>query len=138
MNILFLLQNKTSVCYLEDDCTVRCGLEKMRAHGYSAIPVITKDGDYCGCVSEGDFLWHIIDYQNNSIRDKENVLIRDIIRVGWNPAVRVEAQIEELLERAVNQNFIPVVDDRNKFIGIITRKDIFKYMIRAYQKQKVR
>ena len=35
--------------------------------------------------------------------------------------------IEELLMRAMNQNFIPVVDDRNLFIGIVTRKDVIKH-----------
>ena len=29
--------------------------------------------------------------------------------------------------RAINQNFVPVVDDQGSFIGIITRKSIIKY-----------
>ena len=36
-----------------------------------------------------------------------------------------------MLDRALNQNFIPVVDDQKNFIGIITRKEIIKYF---YQK----
>lgn len=35
--------------------------------------------------------------------------------------------MEELINRAMNQNFVPVVDDQDKFIGIITRKDIIQY-----------
>lgn len=35
--------------------------------------------------------------------------------------------MEDMLNRALNQNFVPVVDDRKMFIGIITRKDIIKY-----------
>ena len=27
----------------------------------------------------------------------------------------------------MNQNFVPVMDDDGKFIGIVTRKDIIKY-----------
>mgnify|MGYP002224967677 CR=1 FL=1 len=34
------------------------------------------------------------------------------------------ATIDEMIERASNQNYVPVVDDRNVFIGIITRRDI--------------
>ena len=62
MNVLMLLKPKSEVEYLIDTYTLRQGLEKMRAHGYTAIPVISKDGEYMGCVSEGDFLWHIIDH----------------------------------------------------------------------------
>ena len=35
--------------------------------------------------------------------------------------------MEELLSAAMNQNFIPVVDDLGTFIGIVTRKDIIRY-----------
>ena len=35
---------------------------------------------------------------------------------------------DEILSRAYNQNFVPVVDDRDVFIGIIKRRDIIKYL----------
>lgn len=127
MNALFLLKSKASVALVYDNNTLRQGLERMRAHGYTAIPVINQEGDYVGCISEGDFLWHMVDSGEIDIRSQEKCLIRDVIREGWNPAVRVDVSMDELLERAMNQNFIPVVDDRNKFIGIITRRDIISY-----------
>ena len=36
--------------------------------------------------------------------------------------------MNELVEIAINQNFVPVLDDRNLFIGIVTRKDIMLYL----------
>ena len=60
MNIAYFLIPKSSVAYLYDDFTFRQGLEKMRHHGYTAIPVITRDGRYMGTVSEGDFLWRLL------------------------------------------------------------------------------
>ena len=41
--------------------------------------------------------------------------------------VRITATIEELMEKAVTQNFVPVVDDLDSFIGIVTRRDIIRY-----------
>ena len=38
--------------------------------------------------------------------------------------------MEELLGQAQMQNFVPVIDDRNVFIGIITRSEIIKYFIK--------
>lgn len=129
MNILFLLRIKNDVSYIYDDNTLRQGLEKMKSHGYTAIPVITREGDYVGTISEGDFLWHIIKYGRGSIKDQEDYYVRDIIRKDYMRPVKVSATVEELLESAMNQNFVPVVDDRNKFIGIVTRRDIIKYFI---------
>lgn len=137
MNAIFLLKNKDEVSFLYEDHTVRQGLEKMRAHGYTAIPVITHDGDYVGCISEGDFLWHMIDAGDNSIRSMEDVSILEIMRPDFNPAVRVDVSMKELLNRAKEQNFVPVVDDRYKFIGIVTRKDIIAYFQSVYESEEL-
>ena len=61
MNIAYLLVPKQNVAYLYDDFTLRQALEKMRSHGYAAIPVINRDNQYVGTVSEGDFLWYLVD-----------------------------------------------------------------------------
>jgi CBS domain-containing protein len=132
VNILYLLRIKNEVKYIYDTNTLRQGIEKMRNHGYTAIPVISESGDYIGTISEGDFLWHILRYGEGSLKAQEDFLIRDIVRDDFMPAVRVTATAEELVERAMNQNFVPVVDDRNKFIGIVTRRDIIKYFIEKY------
>ena len=42
--------------------------------------------------------------------------------------------MDELLHRAVNQNFVPVVDDLGTFIGIVTRQDIIIAFIDKIEK----
>lgn len=133
MNIAYFLIPKSSVAYLYDDFTFRQGLEKMRHHGYTAIPVISRDGQYVGTVSEGDFLWRILEVNQDdqrafSMREMEQLHICDIIRSDHHyPSVRITVSMDDLLTSAMNQNFIPVVDDYNCFIGIVTRKDIIRY-----------
>ena len=129
MNVIKLLKPKTTVQYIFEDNTLRQGLEKMRAHSYTAIPVISQDGKYVGTVSEGDFLYYILDQRNNSLKAKEKHLVRDILREGFNPAVRIDVTMDELLERAMRQNFVPVTDDFDTFIGIVTRQDIIRNFI---------
>lgn len=124
MNIISLLKSKNTVSYLYAENTLRQGLEKMKAHGYTAIPVITNDGDYVGCISEGDFLWYLTNYPECDRKSLEHIFIRDIMRSDFNPAVSIDVSFDVLFDRIINQNFVPVVDDRNKFIGIITRRDI--------------
>lgn len=126
MNILSLLKYKGSVAYLFDDNTLRQGLEKMRYHGYTAIPVITRDGIYKGTVSEGDFLWHCVDSGKYDIKEQELFTVNDIIRPDWNPPAKISISIEDLVNMVMDQNFVPMIDDRGVFIGIITRKDIIK------------
>ena len=128
MNIAYFLLPKGRVAYLYDDCTFRQGLEKMRHHGYTALPVISRIGQYVGTVSEGDFLWRILSEQGPcTMRDLEQLQVRDLLRGNLYPPVRITVTMDELLESAMNQNFIPVVDDAGSFIGIVTRKDIIRY-----------
>ncbi|WP_295582084.1 CBS domain-containing protein [uncultured Oscillibacter sp.] len=138
MNIAYFLLPKNRVAYLYDDCTFRQGLEKMRHHGYTAIPVITRNGQYVGTVSEGDFLWQLLnevpaERQVCSMKDLEQLRIRDILQQDNYPSVRITVSMEELLNSAMHQNFIPVVDDLGNFTGIVTRKDIIRYF--AEQKE---
>lgn len=127
MNIMALLRAKSTVAYLTDTCTVRQGLEKFRAHGYTAIPVIREDGSYAGSITEGDFLWHILDTEPK-LYEQENYRVSQIIRSDFNPAARIDIKPEELLARILQQNFVPMVDDRNLFIGIITRQDVIRFI----------
>ena len=76
MNILFLLRPKVTVAFLYHDNTLRQGLEKMRAHGYTALPVIERDGTYAGTVNEGDFLWHMVDHGNADMKAQEACFVR--------------------------------------------------------------
>ncbi|WP_369281773.1 CBS domain-containing protein [Oscillibacter sp. GMB15532] len=129
VNIAYFLTPKNSVSYLYDDFTFRQGLEKMRRHGYSAIPVIARDGTYIGTVSEGDFLWRLLDAEDAqdgvfTKKTAEKLFVQDLLRDNTYTAVPITASIDHLLSLALNQNFIPVVDDLGKFIGIVTRKDI--------------
>lgn len=131
MNVLMLLIPKESVHYVYDYNTLRQGLEKMRAHSYTALPVINSEGGYAGTVSEGDFLYYILDSRESGIESQEKHNIRDILREGFNPAVKINVGMDELIDRAKNQNFVPVTDDWGTFIGIVTRQDIIKQFVKT-------
>ena len=130
MNVISLLIPKGQVAYLYDDFTVRQGLEKLRNGGYTALPVLSRDGSYVGTVSEGDFLWNILDRGDNNLKAQERVGLKSIIRPGFNPAVHVDVELGELLDRAMKQSFIPVVDDRGAMVGIVTRQNIIRRLTR--------
>ena len=126
-NILFFLTPKALCAFLYDDYTVRQALEKMEVAGYSALPILTRDGEYRGTLTEGDVLWAMKNMCDLNLRVAERVRIMDISRRKDNIPVPVSTTMHELVERARTQNFVPVVDDKNTFIGIVTRSSIIKY-----------
>lgn len=134
MNIASFILPKVEVAYLRDHMTIRQGLEKMRRSGYTAIPVIDREDRYVGVISEGDFLWAILERNSNmediTMKKLEHMTIRDLIRMDKVRPVCIDTNMEQLLGQAQNQNFVPVIDDRSVFIGIITRSDIIKYFVK--------
>jgi len=127
MNILFFLKPKSDIAYIYDHFTMRQALEKMKHYGYTAIPVINKTGEYVGTLREGDLLWSILDLHAFDDHITEQHYVKNILKGRQNEPVNVNAAIEDLLLMAMNQNFIPVTDDRGLFIGIVTRRDIMQY-----------
>ncbi len=134
MNILFFLTPKETVAYVEEDDTLRQVLEKMEHHGYTAIPLLAKDGRYIGTITEGDLLWFLKDRNFPDLKLLEEMPITSIERRRDNQAVCIQASMEDLFDKVTNQNFVPVVDDKRVFIGIVTRKDLLLYLAKKAQK----
>jgi CBS domain-containing protein len=126
-NILFFLTPKAMCAFLYDDYTVRQALEKMEAAHYAALPILNRKGEYCGTLTEGDVLWAMKNMCYMDIRQAEAHRIMEISRRKDNVPVRVTTSMYDLVERASAQNFVPVVDDKDTFIGIITRRAIINY-----------
>ncbi len=127
MNIMFFLKPKSGVAHIYDDDTVRQVLERMEYHRYSCIPMLNRQGKYVGSITEGDLLWWLKGNHNLNLKLAEMVSIQEVgRRLDYKP-VRAEAKMEDLMEKAMEQNFVPVVDDQGNFSGIITRKDIIGY-----------
>ena len=127
MNVLFFLTPKSEVAYIYDDYTMRQTLEKMEYHRYSSIPIINKKGEYVGTMTEGDLLWSIKNDFNLNLKSLEDICISSVRRKMDNKPISVNASIEDLVSKSMNQNFVPVIDDQNIFIGIIKRRDIIDY-----------
>lgn len=126
-SILFFLTPKAMCAYLYDDYSIRQALEKMEAAGYAAIPILSRRGEYRGTLTEGDLLWAMKNMCYMDMRQAEARRVMEISRRKDNIPVRVTASMHDLVERASNQNFVPVVDDYGSFIGLITRKAIIQY-----------
>ena len=126
-NILFFLTPKAMCAYLYDDYTLRQALEKMESAGFAALPILNHRGEYRGTLTEGDLLWGLKNMCYMDMRQAEAHRIMEISRRKDNIPVRVTTSMKDLVDRASTQNFVPVVDDKDTFIGIITRRSIIQY-----------
>ncbi|MCC8101725.1 MAG: CBS domain-containing protein [Clostridiales bacterium] len=133
MNILFYLLPKRDVIYVYDDYTLRQAMNEMGEYCYSAVPIITREGVYAGTLTEGDILWEIKNHGTAALRGPDGIRVGAMKRRRDNQPVNVNCEIEDLIQTSMNQNFVPVVDDDQVFIGIVTRKSIIEYFYNRYK-----
>ena len=127
-SIIQLITPKKVTYYILDTSTIRQALEKFDAHKFSVVPLLDKDGRYTGTLSEGDILRYIKNNSNFDISVAENVLVKDIEHYRPYKSLKIDATIEEVYALALDQNFVPLVDDRDFYIGIIKRKDVLIHL----------
>ena len=127
MNIFPFMTLKAETKYLLDTFTLRQALEKMEFYRYSVIPLLDDGGRYIGTLSEGDLLRYIKKDLDFDLTKGEDVKIADITRYRSYKPLSLESTLEDLIELAMEQNFIPILDDRGVFMGIIRRRTILEY-----------
>ena len=136
MNILRLMLPKSAVEYIDTDSTVRQALEKMRYHRYVAIPVIDGEGMYVGTLRKDDLFKYFLDSETFDARAAERDSVMSILDIGYSKPIYHNASVNELIELVKEHNFVPVVDDRGCFIGIILRRDVLNFLLKFYESEK--
>lgn len=128
MNTAMLLKPKSMVAYIYGDLLAKEGLKEFIAHGFTAVPVIDREGMYLGVVSERDFLYRLLDAGSVEAADANGYTVADLVSDTRFEAVTIDADMDILFNRIIEQNFVPVIDSRGMFSGIVTRKDVLMHM----------
>ena len=129
MNILSFLTPKSEVTCVKLSFSLRQTMEKMENCSYTAVPVLDDEEKYVGTLTEGDLLWYLKERSFPSIYEAQKLSLSDVERKTVVSAVGVNTKMDELLNASLGQNFVPVIDDRGVFIGIVTRKKLIQYFI---------
>ena len=132
-NVAFFLVPKKEVAYLPINCTMRQAMERMENRGFRAVPIIDEDNKYVGTLSEGDLLWKFKNTPGLTLKGTEKIMLKDIPRRMDNQPVRIYASINDLITLVIDQNFVPVVDDHDVFIGIVRRREVLEHYTKQNQ-----
>lgn len=134
MNLAKIMIPKVSTVFLRETQTVRQGWEIMNRHGYTAIPVIDSEGRYIGTVSEGDFLKFVMSAGTTDTQNMERHRVSQLVRKDFCPPLQIDADIHQVIDSILNQNFLPIVDGRNALCGILTRRGVILYFAEELQR----
>ena len=134
MNILRFILPKSSVEYIYTTSSVRQALEKMRYHHYVAIPVLDEEGIYVGTLRNDDLFKYFQKNGSFDYKAAERDSVMKILDKDYSKPLYHNASVNELIENVKEHNFVPVVDDRGCFIGIVLRRDVLNFLLSYYEK----
>lgn len=92
MNLLFFLTPKQDVLYIYEDFTLRQTLEKWANQRFATIPVLKRNGEYVGTITEGDILWGMKNLHGLDLEASEDVPIASFPRRRDYKAVTVTTE----------------------------------------------
>ena len=117
--------------FFKKQMTVEQAVEKLLASEYIGGPVVDDIGHVIGWLSEQDCLDKMI---AASYYCELVALVADIMH---KPCLTVKADLSivDLAEQMLKTKpkIYPVVDDNNRFIGLITRKGVLKAMSKQFE-----
>jgi len=120
---------KKLTLYLNINTTVRQAVEIFDVHKFSVVPIVDELGHYAGTLSEGDLLRYLKNELKFDYKKAEKVSIKEIEKYRSYRELTIDSLLPEYFSLSLEQNFVPVVDDKGIYIGIIKRKEIIKYLL---------
>ena len=131
MNVAFFLTPKDAVVWVPSTVTLLEALAVMQPHRHSAVPILDpEEGRYLGTLTEGDALLHLQKADKPWREAAAATRVSEIDRWLKNDPIHIQDEMEMLIARVVVQSFVPVVDDRSVFVGLVLRKNVIDYCAR--------
>jgi CBS domain-containing protein len=126
MDVASFLTPKSEVVWVSASGTVEQALERMKPNGFAAVPILDDDGCYVGTLSTSDLMWFLLDagaaWQERA-RTSSLLLVQRRLN---GVAVHIDTGVAVLVARAIEQSFVPVVGERDVFVGIVRRRPVIE------------
>lgn len=96
----------------------------MQTRKFHHLPVVDADGHLVGILAERDLLIASMHYLQTPIEVSE-IMTRTVMTIGADTPISDAATL--MVKHAIGG--LPVMDDRNEIIGIITETDVFRAFV---------
>ncbi|PAV29401.1 CBS domain-containing protein [Virgibacillus profundi] len=141
----FMIKDVISVT---KDATIKELLEKLVTNGIGGVPVLDKDNQLLGVISDGDVIRYLQPKGRNVydmfamvlVSEKESLTyklkyaldkqVNEIMRKKGIHTVHPDDNIEKALAIFSRYHFkkIPVINDSNQVVGVLSRGDLIRFI----------
>ncbi|WP_291453754.1 cyclic-di-AMP-binding protein CbpB [Abiotrophia sp. HMSC24B09] len=114
-----------NVANVIDQHTLSTGLLILTQSNYTMIPVLSAESKLMGVISMSMIIKAVMTVDAIEMERLDELKVRDVM---LSQPVRVQSNchLADVLNYLIDQNFVCVVDGDNRFLGIITRKNVMQ------------
>ena len=114
-----------NVANVIDQHTLSTGLLILTQSNYTMIPVLSAESKLMGVISMSMIIKAVMSVDAIEMERLDELKVRDVM---LSQPVRVQSNcnLADVLNYLIDQNFVCVVDGDNRFLGIITRKNVMQ------------
>lgn len=128
MKAFDLIIPKNKVEFIYNDITVGDALRKIGKKRFAMVPVLERISErYIYSLSASDILYEIL--KKGDIEACKNQPLSSVAIDRLVVPCQKDTEILALADLAISQNFVPIVDNKGTFLGIVTRRAILDYFI---------
>ena len=119
----------TNVVYVNPKEGVIKAFEILLKHKISCLPVVNGDKEIVGIVTTTDIGHNLIEDRYTLDTKISDVMTRDVITIGPDePIINAIKKMDKYGPKGEIINQLPVVDDNNRLIGIVSDGDIIRIL----------
>jgi predicted transcriptional regulator len=131
MAVAAFLTPRSEVVWVSASGSIEQALERMRPNGFAAVPILDDEGCYVGTLGTSDLMWFLLRAGGSWQELAQSTSLLAVPRSLNDSVARVDASVSALMKLVIEQSFVPVVDDRGVFIGIVRRRPVIEYCARV-------
>ena len=114
-----------NVANVIDQHTLSTGLLILTQSNYTMIPVLSAESKLMGVISMSMIIKAVMTVDAIEMERLDELKVRDVM-LSQPVRVQTNCHLADVLNYLIDQNFVCVVDGDNRFLGIITRKNVMQ------------
>ncbi|CCI84992.1 cystathionine beta-synthase (CBS) domain protein [Lactobacillus pasteurii DSM 23907 = CRBIP 24.76] len=127
----------TRIAFVQEDNPLYHAFLILTKVKYSKIPVLDKDHKVVGLLSLSMITDKMLTTSEISIDPLNQLKVKDVMQTKFDKINFVQTTLETQLHLLIDNAFLPVVDDRGVFQGLLTRREwikAFNYVVHNFDK----
>jgi CBS domain-containing protein len=118
-----------NIITVHPDWTLERAMLKLIRSGYTSVPVINSNNQVEGLISKTLILDFMSENQHIKYNDLPHFTVHEAMNKNYM-GIWENTPLSFALELMISRSYVPIIDTKNTFIGILTRQSVLQQILK--------